>query len=90
MDWFPRVVHQFHLHIGWNRLKKALTHFGELTINAILNPNASPISGALKQHAKAISGFPALVITISATQSAAELPTARIVKPIIATFEKTY
>lgn len=56
----------------------------------MLNPSASPISGELKQHANAISGFPALVITISATQSAAELPTARIVKPIIAKIGHSY
>ena len=54
------------------------------TIIAMLSPNALLSSGDPKQEANAISGFPALVTTVSATQSATQFPIASTVRPKIA------
>lgn len=48
------------------------------------SPSTLLSKGDPKQHAKAISGLPALAITVSATKSAMELPAANIVKPNMA------
>lgn len=56
----------------------------DLTIIARLIPSTWLSIGEPKQDAMAISGFPALETTVSATQSAAQLPSANTVSPSIA------
>jgi len=51
---------------------------------AMLSPKTWLRRGDPKQDAKAISGFPALATTVSATQSATQLPKANTVRPKIA------
>lgn len=53
-------------------------------MKAMLSPSTLLSRGDPKQHANAISGLPALAITVSATKSAIELPAASIVNPNIA------
>lgn len=65
-------------------MKFACNNINNLTRNAKLRPMTCVINGAPKQDANAISGFPFLATTVSATQSATEFPTANTVRPRIA------
>ncbi len=58
-------------------------------MRAMLSPSTLLISGEPKQDAKAISAFPYLATTVSATQSATEFPTANIVRPRMAACMET-
>ena len=58
----------------------------KLTRSAMLRPMTLLSNGAPKQDPIAISGFPDLATTVSATKSATELPMASTVSPKIAVF----
>ena len=58
----------------------------KLTSSAMLRPMTLLSNGAPKQDPIAISGFPDLATTVSATKSATELPMASTVSPKIAVF----